>query len=117
MGNPNPSPDTRFGAKNGNPSGRGKTSEQAKLDIESAEMAAKIRHAMLSEVLENVGKSGPRALEHIDPATLKLIKDSEDRAHGTPKQSVDHSSEDGSMTQRPTIVEFVTPKSDDESAG
>ena len=30
--------------------------------------------------------------------TLKLLKDVQDRAHGTPKSSVDLSSEDGSMS-------------------
>jgi hypothetical protein len=29
---------------------------------------------------------------------LRLFKDSEDRAHGTPKAAVDHTSSDGSMT-------------------
>ena len=110
MANPNPNPDTRFGAKNGNPSGRGKTSAQAKLDIEAAEMAAKIRHKLLSEVLALVKLGGEDILSHIEPSTLKLIKDSEDRAHGTPVAQVDNTSSDGSMTPTRIIRELVSPK-------
>ncbi len=87
MANPNPSPETRF--KKGeaaNPGG--KTKEQKRLEIEAAEMALKARHAMLSRMLEKM-ESGEEVMEMIDPANLKLIKDSEDRAHGTPSQSVD----------------------------
>jgi hypothetical protein len=115
-GNPNPSPDTRFGAENGNPNNLGgKTKEQRESEYKSAEMSAQIREAALSVMLEKV-KSGDFDLEElITPANLKLFKDSEDRAHGTPKQSVDHTNSDGSMN-KPTKVELVAPKTDDDSA-
>ncbi len=91
MANPNPSPETRF--QPGNKHG-GKTSEQRRLEYEASEMAAMIRHKMLSVIAEKISadpesEDAVSALEFLTPETLRLIKDSEDRAHGTPKQSVD----------------------------
>lgn len=86
MANPNPSPKTRF--KPGNPGG-GKTSEQKRLEYEAAEMAAALRHKMLSVITEKAeGENPAEILAFLDANTLKLFKDSEDRAHGTPVQSV-----------------------------
>ena len=94
-GNPNPSPETRF--KPGNPGG-GKTSEQKRLEYEAAEMAAKIRHRLLSVIAEKLDGTAEipkltndEALGLLNSDILKLAKDSEDRAHGTPRQSVEHS--------------------------
>lgn len=87
MANPNPSPETRFGAENGNPaSPGGKTSEQQRHEQEAARMAAALRFRMLSTVTENLN-NGSDPAEYIKGDVLKLIKDSEDRAHGTPKQT------------------------------
>lgn len=84
MANPNPSPATRFGAENGNPSGGGKTKKQKQAEMKAAKHAAIIRAKMLSEMMEKV-KSGEDALSMLSSEALKLFKDSEDRAHGTPK--------------------------------
>lgn len=87
MANPNPSPETRF--KPGNPGG-GKTSEQKRLEYEAAEMAARIRHRQLSVIAERM-EQGLEPIEGMTAADLlRLMKDSEDRAHGTPKQSIEH---------------------------
>ena len=94
MANPNPSPETRFGAENGNPSGCGKTSEQRQAEIRAAEIAAKLREKMLSEMMESV-EGGAKALELLSGDALKLFKDSEDRAHGTPKATTEHSGPNG----------------------
>lgn len=92
-GNPNPSPATRFGA--GQPSNNGgKTAEQKRLDYETAEMAARIRNKLISVIMDKMGE-GADALELLSPDTLRLIRDSEDRAHGTPKQSVEQSGPGG----------------------
>lgn len=89
-GNPNPSPETRF--KPGNPGG-GKTSEQKRLEYQAAEMAARIRHRVLSVIAENM-EAGLSPIDGMTAADiLRLMKDSEDRAHGTPKQSVQHGSD------------------------
>lgn len=82
----------------------GKTSAQRKFEVEAAEMAARLRHAALSRMMEKLD-NGEDASDMINSDTLKLFKDSEDRAHGTPKQAVDHTSSDGTMT--PTRVELI----------
>lgn len=88
MANPNPSPETRFQpGNNANPGG--KTSEHRRLEIEAAEMAARLRHAMLSAMTEKLS-SGDVLDAMLTSDALRLFKDSEDRAHGTPKQAVVH---------------------------
>ena len=92
-GNPNPSPATRFKpGNNANPGG--KSPEHARHERESAAMAAKLRHAALSAMTEKA-ESGADVSEMINSDALKLFKDSEDRAHGTPKQAIEHTGEGG----------------------
>lgn len=87
MANPNPSPATRFGPGNrANPSG--KSSELQRLEREAAEMAARLRHRMISGLTERADEGG-NAADLLTSDVLRLLKDSEDRAHGAPKQSVD----------------------------
>ena len=96
MGNPNPSPETRFQpGQSGNPGG--KTAEHVRMEREAAEMAAKMRHAMLSSMQEKL-QAGIDPVELMTGEAIRLFKDSEDRAHGSPKAAVDHTSSDGSMT-------------------
>jgi hypothetical protein len=92
-GNPNPSPETRF-QPGSTPNPGGKTKEMKRLEMEAAEMAAKLRHAQLSSMMEKL-QAGTDALELLNGDALRLFKDSEDRAHGTPKQSVEHGGTDG----------------------
>jgi len=91
MANPNPSPKTRFKkGKSGNPSG--KTSEALKAEAEAAKISAKLRLAALSCLQEKIseGPVNDETLELLMSAgALKLFKDSEDRAHGTPRQAVE----------------------------
>jgi hypothetical protein len=103
-GNPNPSPETRFKpGNNANPGG--KSAELKAIEAEAAVMAAKFRHAALSAMTEKLnGVQGlpkltaDQVLEMVTSDILRLAKDSEDRAYGTPRASVDHTSADGSMT-------------------
>ncbi len=60
-------------------------------------MAARLRHRMISGLTERADEGG-NAADLLTSDVLRLLKDSEDRAHGTPKQAVDHTSSDGSMT-------------------
>lgn len=93
MANPNPSPATRFKKGNvANPGG--KTKKQKKMEQEAAQMAAALRHKALSAMLEKLDQ-GEDVLELVDANALKLFKDSEDRAHGTPKATTEHSGPDG----------------------
>lgn len=83
--------------QSGNPGG--KTAEQRKLEVEAAEMAARLRHRMLSALMETVEVgdevNAAAALEAIKADVLRLIKDSEDRAHGTPKATTEMSGPEG----------------------
>lgn len=106
MPNPNPSPETRFGgprANKGSPGG--KSSAQKKAENAAAEKAALISDQMLTAIAEKL-QAGEDPTDFIDAATLKLLKDVQDRAHGTPKQAVDHTSSDNSMTP-PTTINLV----------
>lgn len=87
----------------GNPGG--KTSEQRKAEIRNAELATKIRTRLLEAVHATLQEdtSTDAALERIEGNILKLIKESEDRGLGMPKTSVDLTSEDGTMTPRPSL--------------
>ena len=88
MANPNPSPETRFQpGNNANPGG--KTKEHKRLEIEAAEMAARLRHAMLSAMTEKLSSGNIEATDLMTGDALRLMKDSEDRAHGTPKATTE----------------------------
>jgi Tfp pilus assembly protein PilX len=121
-GNPNPSPATRFGAGNrANPNG--KTSEQKRLEmstaeaaLRNAEAAIRIRAKLLAATEAQIASAKPdEVMVMIEAAMLKLLTDSETRGLGAPVQPVDHSSTDGSMTPKPNVIEFVAPKALDES--
>lgn len=89
MANPNPSPETRFKpGKSGNPGG--KTEGQRAAEIKAARISAELRLEALSSLQGKLASGEITADELIDPATLKLFKDSEDRAFGTPDQSIKH---------------------------
>ena len=90
MANPNPSPETRFGGPRGNTPVRGKTKKQKKAEMKAAENAALLRARMLSIIAETTKDNDAALMEYLKGDVLKLFKDSEDRAHGTPKQSIDH---------------------------
>lgn len=107
MANPNPSPETRWKkGQSGNPGG--KSEGQRAAEIEAARISAELRLQALSSLQELLG-SGSLSESDLEklltPATLKLFKDSEDRAHGTPQQYVDHTTKGEEMTQRTTIYE------------
>lgn len=103
-GNPNPSPETRFGGPRGNIPGA--TSEQRQMEIRNAWLATKIQAQMLEAVAASVENDPAASLARIDPATLKLIKDAQDRGLGAPKASVDVTNADGTL-QRAPIQELV----------
>lgn len=118
MANPNPSPSTRFGAENGNPINlAGKTAKQREDEYKASEISAALRLKALSVMQEKVDKGELDILDVIDANSLKLFKDSEDRAHGTPKQSMDVESPNGTMTPAPTsfVVQGVDPDEDDNA--
>lgn len=89
MANPNPSPETRF-KPGSTPNPLGKTSEQRKAEVRSAEIAAVLREKALSRMMEKIDAGEMDPLDAITSDFLRLFKDSEDRAHGTPAQSMKH---------------------------
>ena len=101
MANPNPSPGTRFKAgQAANPGG--KTKKQKAQEVKAASLSADLRLKMLSRMLEMVNQ-GQDVFELIDANTLRLFKDSEDRAHGTPKATTEMSGVDGGAIQTEEI--------------
>jgi hypothetical protein len=95
-GNPDPSHETRFKpGVSGNPSGR--STEELIAMNEAAKISANLRLAALS-CLQGKVDNGEDLLEYLDANILNLFKQSEDRAHGTPQQSVNHTSDDRSMS-------------------
>ena len=111
-GNPNPSPETRFGAGvSGNPSG--KTSQQKQNEYKAAELASKVTldwMQAISNIIDSANGDEAKIAD-LRSDTLNLIKEAQSRAHGTPKASVDLTSEDGSMSA-PSVIQIVS-KDDD----
>lgn len=114
MANKNPSPETRFKkGQTGNPGG--KTSEQVAIERSNAEAAMRIRAKLLSAAERKLSdiESDDAAMEFIEAAMLKLLKDSEDRGLGQPVQPTDITNSDGSMK---FLVNLVgKPRGDAES--
>jgi hypothetical protein len=110
--NKDPSPDTRFKAgQSGNPGGKAKGQREA--EIKAAEISAIMRLKILSSLQAKFQADKLTDDDYallLSAGTLNLFKQSEDRAHGTPKQYVDSTSSDGSMTPTKIIRELVTPK-------
>lgn len=89
MANKNPSPETRFKkGETGNPGG--KTAEQVAIERRNAEAAMRIREKLLAAAERKLATlcEDDAALELVEAAMLKLLKDAEDRGLGAPKQSV-----------------------------
>lgn len=107
MANPNPSPETRF--KPGEtPNPLGKTSEQRKAEVKAAEIAAQLRLAILSRMKERIER-GDDVEALLTSDALRLFKDSEDRAHGTPKASTEVSGPDGAALFEGVKVTWAKP--------
>ena len=115
MSNPNPSPATQFQkGESGNP--KGKTSEQKRLELSNAEKALALREKILDAMNDGMkdleGEALVRAmLEHLNPNSLKMLNDAEDRGLVAPVQPI--TSPDGSL--RPSVIELVgVPIPDDQ---
>lgn len=98
--------------QSGNPGG--KTKAQRAAEVRAAEDSAVLRAMMTKALLEKV-KAGDDISEFIDPATLKLFKDSEDRAHGTPKTTTEMSGpEGGPIPVSEVLYKIHDPKPDED---
>lgn len=92
MANPNPSPETRF-TSSGNPAG--KTAEQRRAEVQASEISAQLRLRALIRMQEKLDAGEMDAVDLAKDGFLRLFKDSEDRAHGTPKATVEGPGENG----------------------
>lgn len=96
-GNPNPSPETRFQPGVATNPG-GKTSEQRQREIANAERATRIRERLLKALEKQIAALDDNAsADRITTEVLKMLKDSEDRGLGAPKQEMD-------VTNRLTVI-------------
>ena len=99
----------------GNPGG--KTKAQRADELKAAEISAKMRLKILTSMQVRFKANDFTDEDYamlLSAGTLNLFKQSEDRAHGTPKQSVDNTSSDGTMTPTKIIRELVQPKKSKE---
>jgi hypothetical protein len=102
--------------QSGNPGG--KTSEHRKAEIRAAELAAKVQLDLV-EALSNTldaAAGDEEKLTSIKADVLKLLKDAQDRGYGSPKQSIDMESPDGSLTP-PSVVQIVPVSASKASDG
>jgi hypothetical protein len=70
------------------------TKEVRERNARTADMASKLREAALSSAMERL-QAGADPLELLTPDLIRVVKDSEDRAHGTPKATVAGPGENG----------------------
>ena len=89
-----PPQDTRFKpGQSGNPGG--KSAETIRLEREAADIALRMRLKWLKALEAQAEAGDQQALDLLSSEALNLAKQSEDRAHGTPRQSVEHTGEGG----------------------
>jgi hypothetical protein len=98
-GNPNPSPATRFKkGQSGNPSG--KSAVQAEMERKASRIAAGITLTGLSYVQEKLETGELSVMDILNADILRFIQEAQNRAHGTPKQSLDVESPQGTMSPK-----------------
>lgn len=98
-GNPNPSPETRWKpGQTGNPGGM--TKEQAEKRKANRDKAFAIEEKLLAALEQELTENEAAALEHIRADVLRLIHTAIERVDGKPKQQIDNTSSDGSMTPK-----------------
>lgn len=100
MANPNPDMSGLKPFKkgcSGNPAG--KTSAQRKAEVEAAELAALVSRDLVKAVHEAIeGASNEEVQQQIRGDVLTLLRNVQDRAHGTPKQTIE---QDTTITETP----------------
>lgn len=111
-----PPKNRQFGQPDGPPTG--KTSAQRKAEVEAAELAALVSRDLVKAVHDLVAgaENDEAKLEHLRSDTLALLRDVQNRAHGTPKQTIE---QDTTITETPKgmgafYAATETPAGDDE---
>ena len=115
VANPNPSPETRFQA--GVSGNAGGLSSETRVKLNAArDKSIEAYDLLVTALVTKLGSdSADDILDAIKGDNLKLLKDIIDRSVGTPKASVDLSSDDGSMTP-PTAITLQGVASKDDNS-
>ncbi len=109
MPRPDPPVETRWKAgQSGNPGGISR--ERRRLINEAAEIAARVLLAQMQAVEEQARRD---AGETITADVHRVVKDVLDRADGTARQSIDHTSTDGTMSPTRIVIEAANDDSQD----
>lgn len=105
---------TRFGQPGGNPQGMNRETQEKRRA--NAEKATRIREKLLDGVLARMEGMKPEDVaDMVDQALNTMLKDTENRGFGMPKQQIDNTSSDGSMSSPAKIViNGVKPVSEDD---
>lgn len=107
-----PNPATQFKpGQSGNPGGF--TAEQAEQRKRNRDRAIALEEKMLAALESDMTENEQAILGHIRADVLRLIHTAIERVDGKPKQAVDLSSEDGTMTPPQIVrIEAVAGKLD-----
>jgi hypothetical protein len=99
--------------QSGNPGGM--TKERRRALDRAAELAARVLHRQL-EAVEGVMLKDPTkeriVAEMITADIHRVVKEALDRADGTPRQAVDHTSSDGTMSPPPVVQRVIISAKD-----
>ena len=90
----------------------GKTSDQKLMELANAQAATRIQARLLQALEGHMLEDDTKQTivdNYIKAEVLKLVKDAQDRGLGTAKQSVDHTSTDGSMSPTRIVIEAAKP--------
>lgn len=113
MGNPNPSPETRFQpGQSGNPGGM--TAEQVEKRRQNRDRAFAIEEKLLAALEKDMTENEAQVLEHVRSDVLRLIHTAIERVDGKPKQSVDLESPQGTMSPKGLGDFYAASHGDDE---
>jgi hypothetical protein len=109
MPRPDPPLETRWKpGQTGNPGGISR--ERRRLINEAAEIAARVLLAQMQAVEEQARRD---AGETITADVHRVVKDVLDRADGTARQSIDHTSTDGTMSPTRIVIEAADDNGQD----
>jgi hypothetical protein len=116
VGYKNPPKNRQFGQPDGNP--QGATSAQRQMEIANAELATQIRNRMLEALAGQMNEHPEKEAiveKLIKADILNLLKQAEDRGLGTPKQSIDLESPNGTMSPTRIVIEAAQLPDNDTS--
>lgn len=114
VGRGKPPKHTQFGQPGGNPNG--KTSIQKKAEMRASELASELTLDLMTAIHDMVKDAGSNQerIDFIKSDTLRLIQEVQNRAHGTPKQTIET---DDITNKAPKGLDAFYSSQDDASKG